>query len=567
MFDLEDDKPQAAPAPAASAIRDPTTGTDGDDIDSGAESPSAGATASGASAAPAAAGSSAQEPAAQPQPNTTTVEPQRKGMLRSILGALGGVNETTMHRDPQTGKMVVESTPKTPGQQWKAILAGGLTGAMAGAGVKPGPGHLGRSASAGFDAGGGMVQEQEDRKRANANEDFNAMEKSQANKAQTAHVQQLTAESAWRMTREKGEFDASTNQAAMDMHNMITSDPTSKSLGTYSSFSDFLKEHGSNGETIGQLNANGELRGVPVFNQKGELQGLQIYQVSKGWGNQRTTQDTRVIVGAKLGAKGEVVPDIQTIPAGSSTNGEVTTIGQSGMTKYMDAAHKKAQAANEGGEVRPRDEFEAKKQKDLEGMRQAGENQRNKDKTAASAEKVSRQDIRDHDKAYVQPAEAIDKSFQMMDKAYNEYKAAKAQGKNLPSGAQSMQALSAHINATFGTVKGARVTKDMIEHHLHARGIGDDARVAVQKLNNGDVLSPAQWEAFHSLVKQSRQISWETAVKQAQRKHIPVDFLPADLAGTGAPEGADSEVFAADGKTLIGHVVKGVYHALGEEKK
>lgn len=143
--------------------------------------------------------------------------------------------------------------------------------------------------------------------------------------------------------------------------------------------------------------------------------------------------------------------------------------------------------------------------------------------------KANRQDVREHDKAYVQPAESVEKSYQMMDHAYREYQDAKKQGKELPTGAQSMLALSTHLSTTFGNVKGARVTKDMIREHLGARSISDNAEVAIQKLTNGDALSPAQWDAFHDLIKQSRNLSWGTAIKEAARKKVPIDFLPKDL--------------------------------------
>jgi hypothetical protein len=160
------------------------------------------------------------------------------------------------------------------------------------------------------------------------------------------------------------------------------------------------------------------------------------------------------------------------------------------------------------------------------GMTIAG----NAEKPGESAS-ANRKDIATHDKAYVQPAEAVEKSYQMMDQAYKDYEAAKAQGKELPTGAQSMLALSTHLSTTFGNVKGARITKDMIQEHLGARSVSDTATVAIQKLTNGDTLSPAQWTAFHDLVKQSRDLSWQTAVKEAERKKIPVDFLPQDLQG------------------------------------
>lgn len=145
--------------------------------------------------------------------------------------------------------------------------------------------------------------------------------------------------------------------------------------------------------------------------------------------------------------------------------------------------------------------------------------------------------LSEFNKNYVKPAEDVEKSFQMMNDAYNEYQAARAKGQELPTGAQSMLALSTHLSTTFGNVKGSRVTKDMIEHHLGARGISDAAVVAVQRLTNGDVLSPAQWDAFHDLIGKSRELSWKTAVKEGKRANQKIDFLPEDLKGlAGEPK-------------------------------
>ena len=92
-----------------------------------------------------------------------------------------------------------------------------------------------------------------------------------------------------------------------------------------------------------------------------------------------------------------------------------------------------------------------------------------------------------------------------------------------------MVALSTHLATTFGNVKGASITKDMIQEHLGARSVSDAATVAIQKLTNGDVLSPAQWSAFHDLIGNSRRLSWQIAATEAQRKAIPTNFLPPDL--------------------------------------
>jgi hypothetical protein len=144
-------------------------------------------------------------------------------------------------------------------------------------------------------------------------------------------------------------------------------------------------------------------------------------------------------------------------------------------------------------------------------------------------EAATKKELAKHDSDYVKPAQSSQKSFEMMNHAYEEYLAAKAQGKELPTGAQSMVALSTHLATTFGNVKGARITKDMIQEHLGARGWTDKAGVAINMIRDGDKLSPDQWAAFHDLINTSRTENWKTAVVEAGRKKLPVDFLPDDL--------------------------------------
>lgn len=127
------------------------------------------------------------------------------------------------------------------------------------------------------------------------------------------------------------------------------------------------------------------------------------------------------------------------------------------------------------------------------------------------------------DKNYVKPANDKEQSYQMFVDAYNNRNNAK-------TGAESMLALSQHLATTFGTVKGSRVTKDMIEHHLGARGITDKMLVAVQRLVNGDALSPDQWDEFKHLIGQSRKLAWDTAQKEAKRRDVDISgSVPEDL--------------------------------------
>lgn len=160
---------------------------------------------------------------------------------------------------------------------------------------------------------------------------------------------------------------------------------------------------------------------------------------------------------------------------------------------------------------------------------------------------ANRQALSEFNKNYVKPSEDVEKSYQMFQEAYKNRNDAK-------TGAESMLALSTHLATTFGNVKGARVTKDMIEHHLGARGVTDSMLVAVQRLTNGDVLSSDQWDAFNNLISNSRKLSWQTAVKEGKRANQAINFLPADLQkelGGGAARQTGGGPQAPAGKTAV----------------
>lgn len=75
-------------------------------------------------------------------------------------------------------------------------------------------------------------------------------------------------------------------------------------------------------------------------------------------------------------------------------------------------------------------------------------------------------------------------------------------GKSTAIGADDMNLLSSHIAMTFGTVKGARTGKDLIEAHMKARDLGDAMQVLMEKVTNGGQLSPGQREEFAHLAQQ-----------------------------------------------------------------
>jgi len=159
------------------------------------------------------------------------------------------------------------------------------------------------------------------------------------------------------------------------------------------------------------------------------------------------------------------------------------------------------------------------------------------DRKNAAHDKLTEARGKAFDKDYKVPGDKIEQSYQMFENAY-------ANKDNAKTGAESMLALSTHLATTFGNVKGSRVTKDMIQHHLGARSVSDSALVAVQRLTNGDVLSPQQWDAFHQLISESRHLTWDTAVREADRKGLVKDFLPDGL--TAMKNGKDHVVIDSD---------------------
>lgn len=168
---------------------------------------------------------------------------------------------------------------------------------------------------------------------------------------------------------------------------------------------------------------------------------------------------------------------------------------------------------------------------------------------AAVAGKIQ-QKTGEFQKSYVDKAMGVEQSFNMMDQAYSEYVAAKAKGQELPTGAQSMLALSTHLATTFGNVKGSRVTKDMIQEHLGARSVSDQALVAIQRLTNGDVLSPEQWKAFHELIGQSRQFTWQNVVERGAEQHLQLQPEWIQRAGLKTGKLGDTQVFKINNRVF-----------------
>lgn len=130
----------------------------------------------------------------------------------------------------------------------------------------------------------------------------------------------------------------------------------------------------------------------------------------------------------------------------------------------------------------------------------------------------------EHD--YNKPANDIETAYQMASQAYQDYLRGDAK-----TGADTMLMLSQHMNTTFGRVKGSRMNRDLIQEHRDAIGLADKTELELGKLvGRGDQLTADQMHEFMGLIKNMRDLTWETTTKEALRHDLPVDFLPQDEA-------------------------------------
>jgi hypothetical protein len=149
-------------------------------------------------------------------------------------------------------------------------------------------------------------------------------------------------------------------------------------------------------------------------------------------------------------------------------------------------------------------------------------------------------------------AQDTDKSYEMFQDAYAKHKAG-----NDTTGAGDMLALSQHLATTFGAVKGARVTKDMIQEHVGARSYADSAATAMNHAMTGAKLSDNQWAAFSELIEDTRKRTWGNTIKLAHSVGIPVtsDMVPADVVKSGSASPQGKPVYV--GGKLVGHTTDG----------
>lgn len=346
--------------------------------DSGANAPAPTTTTAGAGGAAAAAPPTAPAPITTPaasatstpaasttgQPPATTdpgggVHGNWFGRVyHGVLGALGGTQDTQIARDPTTGALKVSTVPKTPGSQWKQIIAGALSGLGAGGG-QIGPGAGARGLALGVRGGQQLVQQQQEKKRDNANQDFEMQQKAAMQSAQTAHFAQENAKSAWEISAAKHQALEGQAQQEFEWDKRIQEGGEgSRDVGIYPTFDSYVKA-AQQDPSLHQAQAQGLLYPIPHINQNGENDGVHVFQVTPDWKSAKNTVPVtirRMVPGEKMGDP----PKFEnfTIPPGAANNGSIFDLQMKqdndtlkGIDDWNKTQADVTKAANEGKKV------------------------------------------------------------------------------------------------------------------------------------------------------------------------------------------------------------------------
>lgn len=111
------------------------------------------------------------KPPAAAAPNVVDETQQKQTLLGKIFQTLAGGARMEYSVDPNTGKTVSTPVNLKPGEMFRGILAGALTGLAAGA-IQRGPGAGLRSFGAGFIGREAQMQQQEQQKKQEAQQEF-----------------------------------------------------------------------------------------------------------------------------------------------------------------------------------------------------------------------------------------------------------------------------------------------------------------------------------------------------------------------------------------------------------
>lgn len=475
-------------------------------------------------------------------PDITPVPPHRS-FVGKILGAvadiLGGKGENEIN--PQTGQR--EFHPFSRGQQAGNILSNAVRGFAAGTQAH-GPGAGLRS----MGLGAGAVAEQNlQREQISHQQQMQEAELNQTKllrNAQIALTNQEIARSVWEVEKESAGIDQQTAERINEMNAMVAQDSRNRDLGHYASFDEFISKYKTAEPDMLQKQAQGLIRAVPTF-QNGKPTGVQLYEINPSWAEQRNDKPVPMPMPAGVDKNGQLTWKEVTIPAGGMTNGQIVQAGMNVGLKAMEVQ------ANLAGK-----KIEAGGQITAAGIHAKGA------ETAALINQGEATPVQGPDgKVTLQVApnaEFKPDAFGFQPtvppggaKAYNAQKnnflkarpyqnlqtAIQTQRqfagiidqmeKGNYSGAASIVGLFDAIGISATPLKGGgfRMNQDVINEHIHARGLDQGTLAALLKLKKGDIITPQQLKDYAGIASGVVRDGTQQAVETAHALGLNADFL------------------------------------------
>lgn len=284
--------------------------------------------------------------------NVTVPPEERQGfgarVYHGVLNALGGSNDVALARDPRTGQMVATAVKSGPGQQWKRIIAGALTGAAGGyAAGGTGPGNAARAFAGGFQARAQQNQQDADRQRQHANEDFEMEQKAATAQAQNALLSHQIAQSTFALERARVEASYADTDRENTFETIIANGGEgSTDMGIFPDFRSVVQAFKEMPE-LHDHQAAGRIVTIPHVNAEGRIDGVHAALVSPDWLSSKINHELPITV--RSYKDGKLKEDTYTIPAGTLTGDQYTKMimgqSQEALTDYLKVEENKQKAA------------------------------------------------------------------------------------------------------------------------------------------------------------------------------------------------------------------------------
>jgi hypothetical protein len=307
-------------------------------------------TSAGSVAAPAIGGSTAPQPQAEHYAPDAQLEPEKmqqleklqkdswgERTLHGILDAIGGKYSTQFI--PTPNGVIQRKVANTPGQQWKNIIAGALTGYAAGAGMT-GPGSTARKFGAGFQASQGQVEKQRDKSRAEANEDFEQQQKAAHNNAANALLGIQIAKGTFDLGQDQVKATTDEFQREADAVNAVKAGGEgSTDYGVFATFPDLMKKVNDVPE-LHDVHYAGNIHMVPHVNADHKIDGVHLFLVTPTWREAKVQQPLKMT--------NKVTGETQTIPAGALNGNDFMATWMKGSADDLAEHHKDVEEKREG---------------------------------------------------------------------------------------------------------------------------------------------------------------------------------------------------------------------------